>query len=170
MFLVTRFSYQDATAGKEGFLLRSEWQWFFIFFIKLLLLEQRIFHIVKFLQHLFDLVVVYLFRLLLWWILSTFSTGLMSPQLPVRALMASLELRCFSSKMFTYNEALKQNYFQVFQFEASKRNICIAVHEKVNYLQSIWGIICNNQINILNFMLEHLLSVFKHSCNDCHIS
>ena len=138
-------------------------------FIKLLLLEQRIFHIVKFLQHLFDLVVVYLFRLWLWWILSTFSTGLMSPQLPVRALMASLELRCFSSKMFTYNEALKQNYFQVFQFEASKRNICIAVHEKVNYLQSIWEIICNNQINILNFMLENLLSVFKHSCNDCHI-
>ena len=75
--------------------------------------------------------------------------------------MASLELRCFSSKMFTYNEALKQNYFQVFQFEASKRNICIAVHEKV--------IICSNQINILNFMLENLRSVFKHSCNDCHI-
>ena len=49
------------------------------------------------LQHLFDLVMVYLFRLWLWWTLSTFSTGLMSQQLPVRALMESLGLRCFFS-------------------------------------------------------------------------
>ena len=50
-----------------------------------------------FCQHLFDL-----FRLWLWWILSTFSTGLMSPLLPAKGLMASLELRCYKNEKTTF--------------------------------------------------------------------
>ena len=55
-------------------------------------------------------------------------------------------LWCKSNLNMTWNDrgikklwrSFKQKQFQVFQFEASKRNICIAVHEKVNYLPTVW--------------------------------
>ena len=37
-----------------------------------------------------------------------------------------------------FEEVSNKKQYQVFQFEASKRNICIAVHEKVNYLPTVW--------------------------------
>ena len=55
-------------------------------------------------------------------------------------------LWCKSNLNMTWNDrgikklwrSFKQKQYQVFQFEASKRNICIAVHEKVNYLPTVW--------------------------------